>query len=272
MLYSIKMISKKFKCKYCNKILSSQGSLSNHINKSKQCISQRTKTKCETKKIFSCKICPKVYKSKQSLNNHMKTHNKELEKDKIIERLRIQLLEKETIINQKDNMIEKLQNDLKEVAIKASTKPSTINNRNTYIQNNLTPLTDEDFTKNLDKLTARMIMNGYEKIGEYALNYPLKDKLICVDSARKTVKYKDELGSLKTDAEMTKICDRFFKSIKQRTKDLDSIISEELEPLRGMDMYDEVIKTIGDIMLSSNGYDTKLKRDFSKYVCNRVNN
>ena len=149
-------------CNYCKKTFSSKSNLNKHQATAKYCIEIRfikKKTKHKPKK-FECNLCDKIYKSKQSLQNHIsKNHEKEMELEKIITVLKKQLKEK-------DLMIEKLQDRLENIAIKASTKPTTINNRNTYIQNNLTPLTDNDFVKDLDKLTARMIMNGYEKIGE----------------------------------------------------------------------------------------------------------
>ena len=163
------MSSKNFKCKYCDKILASQGSLSNHINKSKQCISQRKKNKNETKKIFSCKYCTKTYTTKHNLEKHIsKNHQVIIIKNEHEEKFR-------KMEQKYEKQIRELQDKLENIAIKASTKPSTVNNRNTYIQNNLTPLKDEDFTKNLDKITRMTLVNGYQKLGEYALEYPLKD-------------------------------------------------------------------------------------------------
>ena len=91
----------KFTCKYCKKTLSSKGSLSNHINKSKKCILVRSKTK--TKK-FKCNYCDKDYTTKQNLNNHIeKNHIRDITKKEYEEKFR-----------EKDKQIEKLQNDLKE--------------------------------------------------------------------------------------------------------------------------------------------------------------
>ncbi len=84
------MSNKQYKCKYCDKILSSQGSLSNHINKSKKCISQRVKTKCETNKIFSCKFCPKTYTTKYNLEKHIsKNHQTIILKNKYENKIKI---------------------------------------------------------------------------------------------------------------------------------------------------------------------------------------
>ena len=253
-------------CQFCKKTFSSKSNLKKHQLNAKYCIKLRTnkfvKPKSNISKNFECKFCSSSFTSKQSLNYHnsrCKTKEKLEEQKEFYEKL----------IRQKDMMIEKLQDKLENIAIKASTKPTSI--KNTYIQNNLTPLKDEDFTKNIDKLTARMMLEGYERIGQYALEYPLKDKIVCVDAARKTIKYKDEEGNLKTDPDMTHICDKFFKSLKKHKNNINDLIEEQLEPLKSdTDVYFKILRNIQDIILSSDGYDTKLKRDFVKYVCNRV--
>ena len=260
-------------CQFCKKTFSSKSNLNNHIKTAKYCIKLRTnkvkKTKSNNSKKFECKFCSSTFATKQRLNYHnniCKTKEKLEEQKVFYEKL---LTEKDKLIEEQKKKIEKLQNDMKEVAIKASTKPTSI--KNTYIQNNLTPLRDEDFTKNIDKLTARMMLEGYERIGQYALEYPLKDKIICVDAARKTIKYKDEEGNLKTDPDMTHICEKFFKSLKKHKNNINDLIEEQLEPLKSdTDVYFKILRNIQDIILSSDGYDTKLKRDFVKYVCNRV--
>ena len=267
------MSDKKFICKFCNKVLSSSGSLSNHVKKSKKCISQRKQNKVKVKKTkenFSCEYCPKVYTTKQSLNYHMKTHDKEIEKDRLLQEKDRLLQEKDRLLQEYKQQIRELQDKLENIAIKASTKPTTINqNRNTYIQNNLKPLREEDFTKHLEHFTQDTILDGYEGIGKYALEYPLRDKVICVDFSRKMIKYKNDKGELVDDPEMTKICQKFFASLKDKSKEIKDNFSEDNDMVRES-FYDRILETNKEIRFIGDGYDTKLRKDFIRYICNRV--
>jgi len=169
------MEKKSFTCKFCNKTLSSKGSLSNHIRKSKRCINNR-KNK-EGVLNYNCKDCNLNFSSKQSLSNHIKICKSKytkyyekiiLEKDKLLEeqkeeyekRLKEQKEEYEKRLKEQEEkdkeQIRELQDKLENIAIKAATKPTT--QHTNYIQNNLQPLTNADFTKYLDKLTPKTLI------------------------------------------------------------------------------------------------------------------
>ncbi len=81
--------------------------------------------------------------------------------------------------------------------------------------NNLQPIRNEDFMEHTKYLTLDHIKEGASGYAKYALEYPLKDKVICVDYARRKVKYKDETGNLVNDPEMTKLSHRFFTAIEE---------------------------------------------------------
>jgi len=64
---------------------------------------------------------------------------------------------------------------------------------------------------------------------KYALEYPLKDMIVCTDFQRRNCKYKDENGNVISDPEMTKITKRLFSAIKERNDELISEYSAELQ-------------------------------------------
>ena len=94
----------------------------------------------------------------------------------------------------------------------------TYNNQRTNninnITNNLVPVTDRKFMDHLDDLDMSYILDGPEGYAQYALDYPFKNSLLCVDYPRKKVIYKNEHGDVETDHEMTKICQKFFGAIE----------------------------------------------------------
>ncbi len=300
------MSEQTFTCNFCNKTLSSKGSLSNHINKSKRCISQRTKTKTKTKtSTFKCNFCNKIFRSKQSLKKHTvkcismykkkieeqkEEYEKKLEeqKDEYEKKLKEQEEYKKKLEEEKEEQEEKyekilkeqkeeyeskireLQDKLENIAIKAATKPTT--QHTNYIQNNLQPLTNADFTKYLDKLTPNTLINGYEGLGKYALEYPLNNRVICVDFSRKIVKFKNEAGELVNDPEMTDICERFFDSITDKSKNISNEIDNNEDDVYKAIFSKQISQIAKEIRFTGEGGDTKLKRDFVNYICKRVKN
>jgi hypothetical protein len=229
---------------------------------------------------FKCNLCDKEYKTKQSLNIHIENkhrkdiklqeYEKHLEKQKkeYEKNLEKQKKEYEKKLEEYKKQIEKLQDKLENVAIKAATKPTT--QQTNYIQNNLQPLTNADFTKYLDKLTANTLINGYEGLGKYALEYPLNNRVICVDFSRKIVKFKNEAGELVNDPEMTDICERFFDSITDKSKNISNNIDNHEDDVYKGIFSNQVSKIAKEIRFTGEGYDTQLKRDFVNYICKRV--
>ena len=67
---------------------------------------------------------------------------------------------------------------------------------------------------------------GYAK---YALEHPLKDRLVCTDTSRKKGKYKDSDGNIVTDPEMTSITKKLFLAIKDRNSELITEYANDLK-------------------------------------------
>ena len=275
------MSENKFVCKFCNKVLSSSGSLSNHIKKSKKCIAKRklsNKLKVNEKvKVtsFDCKYCNKNFASKRNLHRHISSRHEADIKLEIMRRKYEHIIEeKDKIIKKcekdKVKIIEKYENKIDKLEDKMLATPTTTINKNIYIQNNLKCMNDEDFSKYLEHFTEKTMLSGYEAIGMYALEYPLKDKIICIDLPRRIVKFKNEAGEVVKDPTMSRICDKFFDSITDKSKKLREEYNEDDEFIEkyNKDQLREVSK---QIEFSGEGYDTKLKRKFIKYICDRTN-
>jgi len=110
-----------------------------------------------------------------------------------------------------------LHDRIQSMAEKAIAKPSTVNQNNiTQIINNLLPITNEHLNEQVQFLTKEHVTNGAVGYAKYALEFPLKDRLVCTDSSRKKGKYKDSDGVIVTDPEMTNITRKLFSAIKDR--------------------------------------------------------
>jgi hypothetical protein len=110
---------------------------------------------------------------------------------------------------------------MQSMAEKAIDKPSTVTKNNTtQIINNLLPITNEHLNEQVQFLTKEHVTNGAVGYAKYALEFPLKDRLICTDSSRKKGKYKDSDGNIVSDPEMTSITRKLFLAIKDRNATL----------------------------------------------------
>jgi hypothetical protein len=160
-----------------------------------------------------------------------------------LENSNILLHQKNKQIEDQKKTIQELQNKLGEVAMKDVSRSTTTNNKtqiNNYIQN-MQPLTEEHLIDNAQHLTIDHIMKEPQGYSEYALEYPLKDRLLCVDYPRRKVKFKDNDGNVITDPEMTNLATKFFNSIKDKNKELILECGEKLKENFG-DELDRIVR------------------------------
>jgi hypothetical protein len=282
-------------CDYCNKKFKNSYILKNHMKTAKYCLEiQGFKSKCS----FKCNFCLKNYSQKKDLDIHIsKCFEKKLsDKDKIITDLK---LEKDKIILEKEARIKELQDQL--VDIIRTRPPTTIihnNNNNQRINtiiNNLQPITEEHLNEQAQFLTLDHIKQGVDGYVKYALEYPFKDRIVCVDYSRKKIKYKDQDENIIEDPEMTKLSQKFFKAIERKnTEIVESQLSdlyqklEELHNDSNDDMNedetvifqnnsDRITNKIFsfrdnrlDIMEASKGKKSDIKNNFVKNICSQV--
>jgi hypothetical protein len=226
------------------------------------------------------------------------THTCRISKEKNIEKkYTLQLEEKDKIIQEKDKQIKELkqekdkqigelkekhekqikelQDKLENIAVKAVSRPTTSNKTqiNNFIQQ-LEPVTEEKLKESVSNLTIDHIKKGAEGYAQYALDYPLKDKMVCVDYSRRKIKFKDKDGNVITDPEMTGLALKFFNSIKEKNKELICLYANELKEKLGDDNIMDTMVKIFDYKMAvdrgSEGEKTEFHYDFVKQMCSQT--
>jgi hypothetical protein len=140
----------------------------------------------------------------------------------------IQLLTKENEmlkIDKKD-----LQKRYDNLSITAVKRPTT-NTKNIQINNyikNMPPLLELDIKENVQYLTLDHHVKGAEGYAEYALEFPFKDKIVCVDTARNKIKYKNEEGDVIEDVGFRKMMVKLCNELKDRSFNLSQEHYEKL--------------------------------------------
>jgi hypothetical protein len=270
-------------CEYCNSKFISNTTLKHHQKTAKYCLSLRGKNNK-----YKCKECNKILTTKHRLQTH---------KQSCIEyRIKIICKEYEDKLKDKDKLlfeykkqISELQTKLENIAIKAVERPTTTyqDNRRSNINqiiNNLQPITEEYLKEQAQYLTFDHIKRGIPGYVEYALEYPLKDRIICVDFSRRKIKYKDTDENVITDPEMTKLSHKLFSAIAERNKTLILHYLDEMskkvfgniddEKSEEEDKILEESRRINDykmgVFKSSKGDLTDFQKDFVKGICTKV--
>ena len=255
-------------CEHCKNKFSSLSSLNNHMKTAKYCLGKRGIKKDR----FNCSKCTKTFSSKRWCDSHINKCGESIEKLKTrvmffehkISDLEDQLLEK-------NKHIEKLEDKLENIAIKAVQRPTTTNNMNKTMVNNfiqnMKPVTTANLLEHADKLTLEHVQKGASGYAEYALEYPLKNRVACVDYGRRKIKFKDSEGKVITDPEMLKLAPMFFESIKAKSSELVySLNNADMDSA----MFEEVAKLFNmnaDVKNGSSGVKTDFYHDFVKHIC-----
>ena len=163
--------------------------------------------------------------------NQIEFRKKLSEKDKIIcdQKNIIKELHAE-YKNQIERQNKDFHNRLQCMAEKAIDKPSTVNQHTTnQIINNLLPITTEHLDEQVQYLTIDHVKHGAVGYAKYALEHPLKDRLVCTDTSRKKGKYKDSDGNIVSDPEMANITKKLFLAIKERNSELITEYANDLK-------------------------------------------
>ena len=269
-------------CKYCKNIFSSKANLNNHQRTAKYCLTLRGDDEECT---YKCEICKKTFNKKFNFSRHeekcvsVESFREIQSKSVLVERERdnyyTKTNEQKIQIDELKQQISSLQKQMQEVAIKAVSRPTTSNKTqiNNYIQN-MQPVTDEYLLDNSHHLTIEHIKKGPEGYAEFALEYPLKDRVLCSDFSRRKVKFKDKDGNLITDPEMTTLAKKFFSSIKDKNKELICRCANELKEKLGDDNVMDTVVTLFDyksaIEQGSDGEKTEFHHDFVRQICSQT--
>ncbi len=243
-------------CNFCESSFTTSRALNHHKKTAKFCLNKRG---CQQAK-YTCLSCDKILSTKYRLNTHKETcitYQKNIIEEKY-----------EKQIQEYKQTIKDLQNKLENIAIQAVKRPTTVKNTqiNNFIQK-MEPISNKYLTSKVQHLTLEHIEKGASGYAEYALEYPLKDRIACVDYSRRKIKFKDQDGKLISDPEMVKLAPMFFNAIKdksselvytQNTPDMDSLMFERVAKLFNIN---------SDVRLGSDGVKSDFYHDFVKHVC-----
>ena len=135
-------------------------------------------------------------------------------------------------------------------------------------------MTDEHLLDSVPNLTIDHIIKGPEGYAEYALEYPLKDRVLCSDYSRRKVKFKDKDGKVITDPEMTTLAVKFFESIKDKNRELIRRYANEAKEKLGDDnVMDTVVKLFdykAAVEKGSDGEKGNFHHDFVRQMCSQT--
>jgi hypothetical protein len=160
-----------------------------------------------------------------------------------------------------------LQYNLKDVALQGVKKSTTTNNI-VNIQN----LTDEWLQASSKNLTLQHIRRGPQGYAEFASQHSLKDRVKCVDFARRILQYKED-DELVRDKKGKKLSKKFFESIQSQNKEL---IMDAMSGIRD-EMEDKTPEEMDSLMEKMNMFlemnsielskNDDLKDAFVKELC-----
>lgn len=252
---------KKHQCNYCKHLFSTKTNLYKHQKTTKYCLKIQ-----DEQETIVCDYCQEKLSTKQKLYQHYphcKEHNNYQLQD-TINRYEERIAEYKEHIKTLEDRIERL-------ALQAINKPNAKAKTITNII--LTPLTTEHIQQYLPQLTREHIEAGSAGYAQFAVEYPLKDTLICVDQARKKWRFKNENGDIIDDYEGQLVTEKFFQSIVNRNEELIREYVDELMTLsqetgdinQALDLYRKITE-LNDTNFkcndTANGKDTKFKRSF----------
>ena len=266
-------------CQYCHQLLANKYALKTHQTRTKRCLKIQGK---ESPEDFKCKSCKKIFTRKEDINKHamscksIKTEVDQLQdivniKDKQIEDLKsIHLTEIQDLKKQ----IDKLQDKLENIALKASMKHTTNNTINfkTYMKENFTPITYEVIENSKDKLKAHHILKKGEGMAQHALEFIKESKMmVCTDRSRSNFWYLWIQRILKEDPELVNFRKEYFSRVSPSAKNvIDKYFDTNPQIKHNWNDYSEIMDTYSDIINEALGNNSRLTADFIKAMANNT--
>ena len=217
-------------CEFCQNPFSNKQNLNAHQSRARYCLKIQNKTPTTE---YPCDSCDKKFLSSTklrrhenncsskavvtSLNNRIKELDDEIRKLKKSNEIDILVLQKENAMLRNEKS--QLRLDYKDLATTAVKRPTTSTKNiqiNNYIKN-MSPLLETDIQNTVPMLTLDHHVKGAEGYAEYALEFPFKDKIVCVDTTRNKIKYKNEEGDVIEDVGFRKMMGKLCMALKDRS-------------------------------------------------------
>ncbi len=210
-----------YTCEYCGNTFAERANLLKHHKQAEYCLQIRGMEKTS----YTC-TCGKKYTRNDSLQRHYaqcqiyndSTESSSIKADKQEELLRL-------VIDKYGDMVKDLQKQIAELSTRTvntndnnNTNGNNNNNNRNVVLQNLQPITDEDLQEHIVNLTLDFIQQGAKGYANFAESYPLKNKILCTDRARKKLKYKNPAGELTDDGRALAL--RFFQAISERNTEI----------------------------------------------------
>ena len=148
---------------------------------------------------------------------------------------------------------------------------TTTNNISNTIIEHLKPLDMDKLCDYSNNLSLEHIQGGAEGYAKYAMEYPLKDKLLCSDYSRRICKYKNKEEQIITDPEMVILLGKFCESIRDKNQELTEEYLATIKEKYGESETNQLVKDIvgnnRDIKNGSLGESSEFTRYFVKNIC-----
>lgn len=135
-----------------------------------------------------------------------------------------------------------------------------------YIEN-MNRVTMDSLLGSVSNLTLDHVKSGVNGYVKYALEYALKNSVLCVDYDDNDVKYKDGEGLVVLDKGMKKLMSMFCESIVNRSSEL---VFSCNNPDMDSDMFEEVAKLFNvnaDVKGCIDGIWSEFSDQFIEQVC-----
>jgi hypothetical protein len=254
-------------CQICNKHFSRMSNLYKHQRTSK-CSNATQCQNCHMHYVSLTKHYPDCVIALRNEITQLKLDNE-------------RYLSRIMILQNKVENNEELHQQMKELTKKVEEKKQEqvihIHNHNNIKIQNLQILNTNEFDTFSEFLTIDHIKKGAYGYAEYAINYPLNNKIVCTDFSRRKLKYKSDDGEVKNDINLISLSKDLFKSINLRNKELIFEYAREYietlnDPEEKMNAYVKFMNYISLIRDGSQGIHHELYTDFVKQICTLSNN
>lgn len=210
-------------CEFCKNKFSSNTNLNHHQKNAKYCLTRRgvDTSRAEHK----CEGCNKTFQRKYELSRHYKSCKKNDTLEKANEKIRDLQTELAQLRAENDLLkseLEKVQDRYDKLSITVVKRPVN-NTKNIQINNfiqNMEPLRIEDIQESVPLLTLDHHVKGAEGYAEFALEFPFKNKIVCLDVNRNKIKYKNDEGDVIEDVGFRKMMTKLCEALKDRSFNL----------------------------------------------------
>ncbi len=293
-------MSTRFTCVFCDKDFSTNKILNEHQRRAQYCLKKQAKQNVLPKsKPLSREEYIRLVERNTIAEKELGDTKKQLddvkeELERTKQRLEVSRKEvlslKEELNNSLKEANSRLEAMLREQISRPTTSSSTIVNGNLQTTNKITngienftqmlaPITDNYLQDQAKFLQREHIEQGAEGYARYALEYPLKNRVVCTDFSRRKLQYRNDKGHIIQDPEMRKLSQDLFKAIEDRNE---SLINEYTRELMDMMKYDDS-PVLVDIMSDmcalrrevhkmARGEKSDISKSFIKDICSKAAN